>query len=138
MAALKPFGPGPTTTASSMLSPENSRDQSAGESRSPRRMTEYWYSRWLFERALAGIYLFAFIAAAVQFVPLLGEHGLAPVGRWLQLVPFRSSPSLFYFFPKDAAFRAGAWLGVALSLLALSSLPQRMGAVPSAVVWAAL
>jgi hypothetical protein len=101
-------------------------------------MTEYWYSRWLFERALAGIYLFAFIAAAVQFVPLLGEHGLAPVGRWVQLVPFRSSPSLFYFFPKDAAFRAGAWLGVALSLLALSSLPQRMGAVPSAVVWAAL
>ena len=44
-------------------------------------MAEYWYSRWLFERALAAIYLVAFIAAAVQFVPLLGEHGLQPVGR---------------------------------------------------------
>ncbi len=101
-------------------------------------MTEYWYSRWLFERALAGIYLFAFIAAAAQFVPLLGEHGLAPVGRWVQLVPFRSSPSLFYLFPTDTAFRACAWMGVALSVVALSSFPQRMGAVSSAAVWAAL
>jgi hypothetical protein len=32
-------------------------------------MSEYWYSRWLFERALAAIYLAAFIAAAKQFVP---------------------------------------------------------------------
>ncbi len=101
-------------------------------------MTEYWYSRWLFERALAGIYLVAFLAAAVQFVPLLGEHGLEPVGRWVQFVPFRSSPSLFYLFPKDTAFRVCAWMGVALSVIALSSVPQRVGAVPSAVVWAAL
>ncbi|HUK34534.1 MAG TPA: hypothetical protein VLV86_11515, partial [Vicinamibacterales bacterium] len=78
-------------------------------------MAEYWYSRWLFERALAAIYLVAFVAAVVQFVPLLGEHGLEPVGPWIEQVPFRASPSLFYLFPKDAAFRACAWLGVALS-----------------------
>ena len=101
-------------------------------------MSEYWYSRWLFERALAAIYLVAFIAAAKQFVPLLGEHGLEPVGRWVQAVPFRASPSLFYLFPKDNVFRACAWLGVALSVFALSSFPQQMGGVASAAVWAAL
>src|SRR3954463_920292 len=99
---------------------------------------EYWYSRWLFERALAAIYLVAFAAAAVQFIPLLGERGLEPVGLWVHQVPFRSSPSLFYLFPRDSAFRIGAWAGVALSTVALSSLPQRWGSLPSALVWAAL
>jgi Lipase maturation factor len=101
-------------------------------------MSEYWYSRWLFERALAAIYLVAFIAAARQFVPLLGEHGLEPVGRWVQAVPFWESPSLFYLSPHDTVFRACAWLGVALSVFALSSLPQRMGTVASATVWITL
>jgi len=99
---------------------------------------DYWLSRWLFERALAAIYLVAFIAAVRQFVPLLGEHGLEPVGRWVEQVPFRSSPSLFYLAPKDSVFRACAWLGVALSVLALSSWPQRMGTAASTVVWAVL
>jgi hypothetical protein len=101
-------------------------------------MSEYWYSRWLFERALAAVYLFAFIAAAVQFVPLLGERGLEPVGRWVQQVPFRASPSIFYLFPNDRALRVCAWLGVGLSALALSSFPQRLGPWQSASVWGAL
>jgi hypothetical protein len=101
-------------------------------------MAEYWYSRWLFERAVAAIYLVAFVAAVVQFVPLLGERGLEPVGRFVEQVPFRASPSLFYLFPKDVVFRACAWLGVALSILALSSWPQKMGTVAAAIVWAAL
>src|SRR3954470_17275360 len=101
-------------------------------------MSGYWYSRWLFERAVAAVYLVAFIAAAKQFVPLLGEHGLEPVGRWVQAVPFRASPSLFYLFPRDNVFRACAWLGVALSVFALSAAPQRMGGLASAAVWAAL
>jgi hypothetical protein len=101
-------------------------------------VSEYWYARWLFERALAAIYLVAFIAAARQFVPLLGEHGLEPVGRWVAAVPFRSSPSVFYFFPKDSVFTAGAWLGIALSVFALTSLPQQLGGVSSAAVWTAM
>jgi hypothetical protein len=103
-----------------------------------RSMSSYWYARWLFERGLAAIYLAAFAAAVLQFVPLLGERGLEPVGRWVQHVPFRASPSIFYLFPRDAAFRACAWLGVALSLLALSSWPERIGTVAAAAVWAAL
>src|SRR5205085_7777796 len=75
MAALRPFGPDPTTTASIMPSRNNSS-----------RMAEYWYSRWLFQRAVAAIYLVAFTAAVVQFVPLLGERGLEPIGRWIAQV----------------------------------------------------
>ena len=48
----------------------------------------------------------------MQFVPLLGEHGLEPVGRWVDercrsALHRVSSISL----PKDSAFRAAAWLG---------------------------
>src|SRR4051812_13033271 len=126
MAALSPFGPDPMTTASNMHN-QNSRP-----------MAEYWYSRWLFERALAAIYLVAFTAAAFQFVPLLGEHGLEPIGPWIQQVPFRESPSVFCFLHTDRALKASAWLGVALSALALSSWPQQTGAWITGAVWAAL
>src|ERR1043166_94015 len=101
-------------------------------------MAEYWYSRWLFERALAAIYLIAFIDAAVQFVPLLGERGPEPIGRWVEQVPFRNSPSLFYFFPRDVAFRTAAWIGIGFSAAALIAWPQRMGTAGAAVVWAVL
>jgi hypothetical protein len=98
----------------------------------------YWYSRFLFERALAAMYLVAFVCAANQFVPLLGERGLLPASRFTQFVPFRSSPSLFYLSPTDGAFRVCAWVGIALAILALTSWPQHRGTVVSAVVWAAL
>ena len=102
----------------------------------PRRT--YWYSRFLLERAIALIYLVAFIVAANQFVPLLGEHGLTPVSQFVQAVPFRASPSLFFFAPSDTAFRTAAWIGIALACLAFSSYPSRLGAPVAAVVWAAL
>ena len=64
-------------------------------------MTDYWYSRLLFERSLALLYLVGFLVAANQFVPLLGEHGLEPVSRFIRYVPFRASPSIFFFAPTD-------------------------------------
>jgi len=98
----------------------------------------YWYSRFLFERALAAIYLVGFLVAANQFVPLLGERGLQPVSRFTQAIPFRASPSLFFLAPTDSAFRTCAWLGAALALLTLTGWPQQRGAAVSAVVWALL
>ena len=97
-----------------------------------------WYARWLFERGLALIYGIAFLVTLNQFVPLLGEHGLLPVPQWVALVPFRASPSLFYLFPTDTAFRAAAWSGLALSVLPLSGLASRAGSWASAAVWGAL
>ena len=84
------------------------------------------------------MYLVAFAVAANQFVPLLGEHGLLPVSRFTQFVPFRASPSLFFLSPTDTAFRICAWSGIALAVLALSAWPQQRGTVASAIVWGAL
>jgi hypothetical protein len=97
-----------------------------------------WYSRFLLERALALIYLVAFIAAANQFVPLLGDHGLVPVAHFTQAVPFSASPSLFFFASTDIAFRTAAWAGIALSCLVFSSYPSRLGSLAAGAVWAAL
>jgi hypothetical protein len=97
-----------------------------------------WYSRWLFERALALIYFTAFLVAVNQFVPLLGEHGLLPVSEWVRQVPFRASPSLFYLFPTDTAFRTAAWLGVTLSAVAVTGVTSRAGSLVAAAVWALL
>src|SRR5512141_1950490 len=96
----------------------------------------YWYSRFLFERALAAMYLVGFLVAANQFVPLLGERGLLPASRVTQYVPFRASPSLFFLLRGDAAYRTCAWLGVGLAVLALTGWPQRWGSVTAAAVWA--
>ncbi|HMF92773.1 MAG TPA: lipase maturation factor family protein [Vicinamibacterales bacterium] len=101
-------------------------------------MNGYWYSRLLFERALALIYIVGFLVAANQFVPLLGEHGLEPVSRFVRLIPFRASPSLFFFAPTDTAFRVGAWAGVALSLVALAGLTDRAHLLVAAMLWAAM
>jgi hypothetical protein len=98
----------------------------------------YWYSRWLFERGLAAIYLIGFVVAVNQFLPLAGERGLLPAARFVREVPFRYAPSLFYWWTSDQAFRVGAWIGVGLSLVALSGIAARFGAVPAAIVWAAL
>ena len=48
----------------------------------------YQLTRWLFQRALAGIYLVAFAAAVNQFRPLLGTRGLLPVPAFLERVGF--------------------------------------------------
>src|SRR3954469_18749934 len=101
-------------------------------------MTDYWYSRLLFERSLALLYLVGFLVAANQFVPLLGEHGLEPVARFIRFVPFRASPSLFYFGSTDTALRVAAGTGVALSLVALVGLVDRLPMIAHAALWAAM
>jgi hypothetical protein len=101
-------------------------------------LPNYWYSRFVFERGLALVYLVAFACAVNQFVPLLGERGLLPVPRFINAVPFRSSPSLFFLHPTDGAFRTAAWAGVVLSVLALSGFAEQRGAAMSAALWAAL
>jgi hypothetical protein len=98
----------------------------------------YWYSRFVFERALGLIYLVAFLTAANQFIPLLGERGLLPFTRFVNWVPFRSSPSLFYVLSRDWEVRAAAWLGVAIAVLVIGNLPQRAGTLPAAIAWGLL
>ena len=85
----------------------------------------YWLTRMLLERSIGLICLIAFLVALNQFKPLLGEKGLLPVPLFLKQVPFRESPSLFYWMPRDFAFTAAAWLGIVLSCLVISGLAAR-------------
>jgi hypothetical protein len=98
----------------------------------------YWYSRFVFERALALIYLVAFLCAAHQFVRLLGERGLLPITRFIRVIPFRSSPSLFFVLSRDAQIRTAAWVGVVLAIVVLFGYPQRWGTAWASSAWACL
>ena len=104
----------------------------------PDELAPYWYSRQIFERGLALIYLIAFLAVINQFIPLLGERGLLPVPRFIQAVPFRESPSLFYLRATDGVFRAAGWLGVLLSVLALTGVVQSRSALAAGILWGLL
>src|SRR6266536_2741273 len=44
----------------------------------------YVLSRWLFLRLLGIVYLVAFASLAVQVRGLIGEHGLFPLGEYLE------------------------------------------------------
>jgi lipase maturation factor len=97
--------------------------------------SDYFLTRWLFQRALAGIYLVGFAAAVNQFRPLLGARGLLPVPAFLQRVSFWSSPSLFHAHYSDSSAMVLAWTGVALSVLALSGFSENFGTPVSMMVW---
>ncbi|HLH42752.1 MAG TPA: lipase maturation factor family protein, partial [Bryobacteraceae bacterium] len=84
------------------------------------------------------LFLIAFLNALNQFKPLLGERGLLPVPQFVKQTPFRSSPSLFFFLPRDAAFTAVAWLGLVLSCAALAGLAERYSLWLSMLIWALL
>ena len=97
----------------------------------------YWLTRLLLERGIGVICLVAFLVALNQFRPLLGERGLQPVPLFVKRVPFRESPSLFYLFPRDAAFTTAAWLGIALSVLVITGIATRY-TWSNVLVWSAI
>lgn len=87
---------------------------------------EYWLARFVFLRALGGVYFFAFLTAAFQAVPLIGAEGLLPANTFLnslietdqnKLSAFISWPTLFWFHLSDNFLRVMAWLGVGISFL---------------------
>ena len=100
--------------------------------------TEFWLTRFCFQRALGCIYLIAFLIATSQFIPLLGERGLQPVRRFLRHVPFRRAPSLFYIHCSDRFITAAIWCGIALSLFAVTGWSESFGLIVSMIAWALL
>ncbi|HLI85526.1 MAG TPA: lipase maturation factor family protein [Bryobacteraceae bacterium] len=95
----------------------------------------YWLPRLVFQRGLGLVYLIAFLVAANQWIPLLGEHGLLPARLYLKRASFRAAPSLFFWWSSDAAFRAAAWAGIILSCVVLAGLADRYTNWFSALVW---
>lgn len=96
---------------------------------------EFWFTRLFLQRGLAVIYLVAFLAAAFQFRTLLGEKGLLPVPRLLEHARFWEAPSLFFLKYSDQFARILAWIGVALSVVAVFGLSERFGVVVSVATW---
>jgi hypothetical protein len=97
-----------------------------------------WLGRWVFERGLAITYLIAFAVVLNQFRPLLGDHGLLPVSRFVAAVPFRRSPSLFHWRYSDGLVRAVGWVGMAVAVALLLDVPQRTAAPLAMASWALL
>ncbi|MGW2030716.1 lipase maturation factor family protein [Streptomyces sp. NPDC001811] len=101
---------------------------------------DYWLSRLVFQRALAAVYLVAFLTAALQFQALLGERGMLPIPRYLARARFRRAPSLFHLHYSDRFFAACAWTGCAVSAALLagadSLLPLWAGILLWLVPWA--
>jgi Lipase maturation factor len=81
---------------------------------------DYWLSRLVFQRALAAVYLIAFLTAARQFRALMGEQGMLPVPRFVGRVPFRGAPSVFHLHYSDRFFAGCAWTGCAVSAALLA------------------
>src|SRR6266699_4443127 len=79
----------------------------------------YWLTRFVILRLLGLVYAVAFLVAAQQLVPLVGEHGLTPANHFFQRVEAhfgsRSAaalqlPSLFWFVISDQGLAIFAWI----------------------------
>ena len=80
-------------------------------------------------RLLGIVYAVAFLVAINQILPLIGSHGLTPLGIFLKRVSaalgsegagFMRLPSLFWLWHSDAALLTFAWIGFILSLIVVA------------------
>lgn len=92
------------------------------------RGNSYWLTRWVILRLLGLVYAVAFLVAAQQLVPLVGEHGLTPASHFLRVIQAQLGsptagmlrvPTLFWFGISDNALSIFAWAGFGLSLVVL-------------------
>src|SRR3989442_3669566 len=100
--------------------------------------TDFWLTRLCFQRGLGCIHLTAFLIAANQFIPMLGERGLQPVRHFLRHVPLHKAPSLFWINCSDRFITAAIWCGIALSIFAVTGWSESLGLVVSMSAWALL
>ncbi|MFD0366702.1 lipase maturation factor family protein [Streptomyces sp. NPDC127114] len=96
---------------------------------------DYWLSRIVFQRGLAGLYLVAFLAAALQFRALIGARGMLPVPDFVRAVPARRAPSLFQWRYSDRLFASVAWGGAALALAMAAGAGDAVPLPVSMLLW---
>ena len=88
-------------------------------------------ARWLFLRALGGIYFSAFFSLLFQIRGLIGADGILPASDFLTrlhrygTLRFFLAPSLAWISSSDTALLALCWIGLAASLLVLVNLAPR-------------
>jgi Lipase maturation factor len=95
----------------------------------PPPASSFWLTRFVLLRLLGGVYAVGFLVAVNQVVPLIGAHGLLPVGMFFDRVraasgstpaAFLRLPTLFWLAHSDATLVAAAWTGLALSCVVVA------------------
>jgi hypothetical protein len=107
---------------------ESGKERKSTEGLPPLRpITDYWLTRALSLRALAGIYGVAFLILTFQCRGLFGAHGILPARTFLLYVherlgarAFLELPGLFWLDCSDGVLLAGSLLGLGLSVVAIA------------------
>ena len=99
---------------------------------------DYWWSRLVFQRGLALLYLVAFLVTLNQFRALIGERGLTPVPRFLARTSGRRHPSLFRLHYSDRLLACVALAGVVLSAATALGLTDLLPTWAGTAVWVLL
>jgi lipase maturation factor 1 len=96
----------------------------------------HFVARWLFLRALGGIYFSAFFALLFQVRGLIGEQGILPAGPYLEAlrgmgwIRFWEAPTLLWFSASNHWLMTVCWLGLVASVLLVANVwPRGMLAV---------
>src|SRR5467141_2983234 len=101
----------------------------------------YWLTRFVILRLLGFVYAIAFLVAAQQLVPLIGEHGLTPANHFLAAIQSQVSsptecmwrvPTLFWFGLSDNLLPIFSWIGFVLSLVVLAGYAN---AILMSILW---
>jgi hypothetical protein len=89
--------------------------------------------RWIFLRALAAIYFFAFLALYFQIKGLIGPDGILPAQNFLAAVArqtgssrFWYAPTLFWFSSSAHAMMVVVWIGLIASVIAFLNVWPRL------------
>lgn len=85
---------------------------------------DYELARQVLQRGIAALFLIAFVSAAYQFPPLLGERGLLPTPWFLNRITFKQSPSLFHWKYSDNLLIGISSAGAGLAATLVAGLPQ--------------
>ncbi|MCX0247446.1 lipase maturation factor family protein [Streptomyces drozdowiczii] len=96
----------------------------------------YWLGRLVFQKALAVVYLTAFLTAALQFRALIGERGMLPATGELRRTSWRSAPGLFRLHYSDRFFAAVAWTGCAVSVALIAGADNQVPLGAAMALWA--
>jgi hypothetical protein len=105
---------------------DSKKSLSPGEGFRVRPPRTYWLTRFVILRLLGVVYAVGFLVAINQIVPLIGSHGLLPLGSYFDQVShalgstgagFVRLPSIFWLWHSDTALLTISWLGFVLSLV---------------------
>ncbi|MEP6646055.1 MAG: lipase maturation factor family protein [Saprospiraceae bacterium] len=89
----------------------------------------YWLTRFVILRLLGIVYAIAFLVVIHQIIPLIGSHGLTPVGLYLDRITaalgsqgagFMRLPSLFWISHTDTFMLIVGWIGFIISCIVIA------------------